>query len=281
MNVRITTLAENTASWIGLLGEWGLSILVEVDGLRVLLDTGATDTVVHNASSLDVDLSSVDKIVLSHGHYDHTGGLRSVLRAMKGTVQVISHPDIWDVKYALLQGEDKHRYIGIPFKREELEWLGASFAPSREPVWITDSIVTTGEIPLRNDYEQIDPVLQIKSDRGGQRFVGDPLHDDLSLVIKDDGGLIVISGCAHKGIINTIHRAREITGVEKVKAVIGGTHLMNASDERLEWTITELKKLELEHLGVSHCTGFHAASRMAGEFGDIFFSNNAGTQKAL
>jgi 7,8-dihydropterin-6-yl-methyl-4-(beta-D-ribofuranosyl)aminobenzene 5'-phosphate synthase len=230
---------------------------------------------------MDVDLSSVDRIVLSHGHYDHTGGLRSVLKAMKRSVQVISHPDIWEAKYALLQGEDSHRYIGIPFRREELEWLGASFIPSKKPVWITDNIVTTGEVPLCNDYEQIDPVLLVKSDRGGQRVMSDPLHDDLSLVIKDDDGLIVISGCAHKGIINTIHCAREITGVERVKAVIGGTHLMSASEERLEWTIAELKKLKLEHLGVSHCTGFHAAGRMAGEFGDIFFSNNAGTQMTL
>lgn len=278
MDIKITTLAENTASWLGLLGEWGLSILVEVDGIRILIDTGATDTAVRNAEALGVDLSTVDKIVLSHGHTDHIGGLRSVLGAIKKPVEVISHPGIWDAKYARVPEESDYRYIGMLFERIALEWWGASFTSSKDPVWITDRIVTTGEVPMSTDYEQIDPVLYIKT---GEKFEPDPLHDDMSLIIKSDEGLIVLAGCAHRGIINTIRCAQEITGVEKIRAVIGGTHLKNANEERIEKTVAALRKLNIEKLGTSHCTGFYAAARLAREFEDSFFLNNAGTQVTL
>jgi 7,8-dihydropterin-6-yl-methyl-4-(beta-D-ribofuranosyl)aminobenzene 5'-phosphate synthase len=278
MGISVTTLSENTASWLGLLGEWGLSLLVDVDGTRVLLDTGATDTAVHNAAALGIDLSTVDKIVLSHGHYDHTGGLRPVLRAMKKPVEVIAHPDMWTSKYARLSEEESYRYIGIPFQREALEGLGASFTLSREPVRITDRIVTTGEVPMRNDYEQIDPILYVR-ERG--EFKPDPLADDMSLVVKSDEGLVVLAGCAHRGIINTLHRAREVTGVNRIKAVIGGTHLRSAGEERMQFTVAALREFEVQKLGTSHCTGFHSAATLAREFGDGFLVNNAGISLTL
>lgn len=274
MKISVSTLSENTAAWMGLLGEWGLSILVEVDGMRVLLDTGQDTVAVHNADALGIDLSTVDKIVLSHGHCDHTGGLRSVLAAMKKPVEIIAHPDIWTSKYVRLSGEETHTYIGIPFQREELEGLGAAFTLSREPVWITDCIVTTGEIPMGNDYERIDSILYVKEEG---EFKPDPLRDDMSLVIKSDDGLVVIAGCAHRGIINTLHHAQELTGVKKIKAVIGGTHLMSAGEEQIKLTITALRELDIKNLGPSHCTGFYAAARLAEEFKDSFFLNNAGT----
>jgi len=159
----IVTLVENTASRVGVIAEWGLSILVEVGGLKVLLDTGQSASVVHNASVLGIDLSTTDKIIVSHGHFDHTGGLRQLLMAMRKEVEIIAHPDIWDAKYVQRPGETVHSYIGIPFQKEELESLGASFTLTSEPVWISDRIVTTGEIPMLTDYEKIDANLYVKT----------------------------------------------------------------------------------------------------------------------
>ena len=273
MGLRITTLSENTAGIDGFLGEWGLSILVESDATKVLFDTGQSVSTLHNANLLGIDLAQVDKIVLSHGHFDHTGGLRSVLSEIGREIEVIAHPDIWQAKYATRQGEEP-RYIGIPFSRGELESLGAKFRLTSEPVAISDSIMTSGEVPMVTDYEEIEPSLVVKANGN---FEPDTFRDDQALIIKTPPGLVVVSGCAHRGIINTLYHARTISGVKKIDTVIGGCHLMNAGEERIWQTLAALKELGVERLGVCHCTGMAASVIMAQEFGDRFLLNNAGT----
>ena len=279
MKLRITTLSENTAGMnentaglVNFLAEWGLSILVETDEVNILLDTGQSISAAYNADILGIDLSRIDRIVLSHGHFDHTGGLRHVLRKMRKRVEIIAHPDIWAAKYSRRQGKD--RYIGIPFLRQELEGLGASFNLTTKPVKITDNIMTTGEIPMVTDYEEIDPDLVVKEDTGWQP---DKLLDDRALIINTEPGLIVILGCAHRGIINTLYYAQQLTGVKPIHTVLGGCHLFGASQEQVRSTIAALKELGVQKIGVSHCTGLPAAAIMAQEFGDKFFFNNAGT----
>ena len=278
--MRIITLSENTAARMGLLAEWGISILVEVDGLKILLDTGASNSVVYNASLLGVDLSAIDKIVLSHGHSDHTGGLREILLSRGGKkIEVIAHPDIWVPKFVVAPvsrrlEEGSYNYVGIPYRREELEDLGASFNLTREPVWITNDIVVAGEIPMITAYEKIEPNLYIKEDG---EFRPDPLFDDRAIFIKTDKGLIIILGCCHRGIINTLHYAQELTRIREINCIVGGTHLFMASEERLKITIDELKKFDIKKLGCSHCTGMATSMKLAQAFGDKFFFNNAGT----
>jgi 7,8-dihydropterin-6-yl-methyl-4-(beta-D-ribofuranosyl)aminobenzene 5'-phosphate synthase len=159
MTVRITTLSENTAQ-LGFLGEWGLSILVETESSRVLLDTGLSTSAVYNADLMGIDFSTIDAIVLSHAHGDHTGGLRNVLMRARKQVQIIAHPDIWIPKY-VVYGE-LSRYAGIPYVKEDLESLGASFNLTRKPFKISDDIMTTGEIEMTTDYETIDDRLAVK-----------------------------------------------------------------------------------------------------------------------
>jgi 7,8-dihydropterin-6-yl-methyl-4-(beta-D-ribofuranosyl)aminobenzene 5'-phosphate synthase len=267
-------LSENTAQ-AGFLAEWGLSILVETESCKVLLDTSTSMTAVHNADLLGIDFSTIDKIVLSHGHYDHTGGLRDVLRRTKG-IEVIAHPDIWAPKY--VQRGESRRYVGIPYVREELEGLGATFNLTKEYVKISDDIMTTGEIAMTTDYEKTDEMLYVKT---GDRLIPDPLADDLALIVRAGQGLALITGCAHRGIVNTVRHAQKITGGEHIHTIIGGTHLIFSSQERIEKTASELKELGLMRLGVSHCTGFYPAAALAREFGDIFFLNNSGTQLTL
>lgn len=226
---------------------------------------------------MGIDLSRVDKIVFSHGHLDHTGGLLHILKMMRGEVEVIAHPDIWALKYAK-RPEGLEEYIGVPFPREVAEALGASFNLTKEPVWINENIVTSGEIPMITDYEKIDPTLYVKE---GDELKPDPLWDDQALFVKSDKGLIIILGCAHRGMINTIEHAQRLTGVESIYAVIGGTHLVSASRQRLDLTLAELSSLGVERLGVSHCTGLSASAILAQRFGETFFFNNAGTRISL
>ena len=275
MQIRITTLSENTANY-GFIAEWGLSILVEADDTRILVDTGLSFSAAHNAQQFGIDLATIDCIVLSHGHADHTGGLREVL-TRRGEVQIIAHPDVWATKYTR-RGPQEAQYIGMPFSREESEGLGARFNLSREPVHITDRIMTTGEVPMASGYEEIDNNLFVMEDK---RLQPDMLADDLALVIDADFGLVVVLGCAHRGIVNTLRHAQNLTGKERVYAAIGGAHLFRAPEARVEQTIADLREMGIQRLGVSHCTGFRASARLAQELGDVFFMNNAGTRFTL
>jgi 7,8-dihydropterin-6-yl-methyl-4-(beta-D-ribofuranosyl)aminobenzene 5'-phosphate synthase len=276
MEIKMTTLCENTAN-SGFLAERGLSILVEADGQKILFDTGVNIAAVHNAQILGVDLSAVDRIVLSHGHHDHTGGLREVLKRTRHDVEVIAHPDIWVSRYTCHRGQPE-QYSGIPFRRELLESLGARFNLTKEPVRITERLITTGEIPMLSGYEEIDDILFVKENSGLQP---DRLADDLALIIDTEFGLVVILGCAHRGIVNTLQHACKLTGKELIYAALGGTHLLYASKERLEKTAEALREMGVQWLGVSHCTGFAASAYLAQEFGDAFFLNNAGTSLTL
>jgi len=283
MSITVTTLVENTSGVPSLYGEWGQSLLVEADGLRILFDTGPTRHVLDNAKKLSIELSTIDKIVLSHGHYDHTGGLKDVLALVQGSgnrpdgIEVIAHPDIFQQKYFYTKGFPA-RDIGIPFTRTELEALGARFNLSREPVKLTENITTTGEVQVNIDYEQIDAALHIK---GAEDYIPDPLADDLSLIIKTERGLVILLGCGHRGLINTILHAQKITGVNQIYAIIGGTHLVSAGKIQLDATVKALKSLNITKLGVSHCTGLKSGAVLANEFSDTFFFNSAGIRTLL
>lgn len=274
MNIEIKTLCENTAS-IGCIGEWGLSVLISVDGKEILFDTGAGNTIIHNSKDMEVDLRGINKIVLSHGHYDHTGGLLSVLRETNGA-DIFAHPDIWDKKYALHDGKEFN--VGMPFAEEELIRAGARFNLSREPQIVAENVFTTGEIPLITEFEAVEKDLFVRED---DKLKQDPLADDLSLIIKTTKGLVIILGCAHRGVINTILHAQKLARSTRVHAVIGGMHLFRADEPQKDKTIAALKGMNINMIGLSHCTGFEAACRVSREFEGAFFLNNAGTKKVI
>ena len=280
MEARATTLSENSTFAVprGMLGEWGLSVLVERDGRKILLDTGGSISAAHNGDLLAMNWEQIDAIVLSHGHYDHTGGLGDVLPRTGHGVKVIAHPDVFDAKYIQMSKDQSPTYIGIPFQRAELESLGADFQLASEPVWLSENVVTSGEIPMVTDFETIDPGLCV---RENGEVIPDPLKDDQALFVKTTQGLVVVLGCAHRGTINTLHHARNVTGVETIYCVIGGTHLIRAPEMQMEMTIAGLREFGVQKLGVSHCTGMPAAMRLAQEFGPGFFFNNCGSVIAV
>ena len=273
MECRITTLAENTAGSPQTFAEWGFSALIEADGKSILMDTGLGHAVTHNAELLNIDLKKVDVIVLSHGHSDHTGGLQRVLESIRREVSVIGAPEIWDQKYST-RGTTTPRYIGIPYQRAELESLGARFNLSKEPIKLSRNVMTTGEVPVVTDFEKVGgDTLLVKVDDGYQL---DQFPDDRALVVTTELGLVVILGCAHRCLINTLYHAQNLTGIKRIHTVVGGCHLMDASEERIMKTIAALKDIDVQNVGVSHCTGLKAGAMMAGELGSRFFFNTAG-----
>jgi 7,8-dihydropterin-6-yl-methyl-4-(beta-D-ribofuranosyl)aminobenzene 5'-phosphate synthase len=273
MGVRLITLSENTAWQTEVLAEWGLSVLIEKDGRGILLDTGETISAAQNAETLGIDLTEIDTIVLSHGHYDHTGGLPHLLARIGHEVNIIAHPDIWAPKYSLKDGR-LDKYVGIPYSRHELEALGAKFRLSTGPVNLDGEILTTGEVPMLTDFETIDSALVLKTETGWQP---DPLLDDQGILIKSAQGLVVIPGCAHRGLINTLLHARKITGTEKIHLVLGGAHLIKATDEQIWQTISSLNEMGVQKLATCHCTGLRANILLMQTFGKNFILNSTGT----
>ena len=268
----ITTLVENTVNKSDLLAEHGLSFLVETNNEAILFDTGQGCALIHNAAKMGIDLSRIGKIVLSHGHSDHTGGLGDALKA-SGGVHIYGHPGIFDEKYS--KSKCEQRSIGIPYTRECLQLRGADLHLSKTPIQITHSIQTTGEIKRQTDFETIHDRLCVARDG---ILVKDDLLDDLSMIVAGREGVAVIFGCGHSGVINTLIQVREMIGDTPISMVVGGIHLIDATTDRIDRTIHELKKFDIGKLALCHCTGMLAMIKLYEAFGDKLLFNHVGTQ---
>ena len=272
MKIKATIVSENCVYHLpGALAEHGLSIFMETDRGNYLLDTGQGKAIINNALVLGLDLKTIKGIIMSHHHWDHTGGLGPVLD-LKGMVDIYAHPDFFKESYSV--SGNTARYIGVPYPRPLLEAKGARFNFSDQFRQIEPGLWLTGEVPRHTDYELGDGKQMIKS---GEGYVKDDLRDDQSVVVETEKGLFIILGCCHSGIINTLSYIVEKMGPRHINAVIGGTHLGPVSNEQREKSIDALKAFDIERLGVSHCTGQNTASRLAVEFGARFFFCNVGT----
>jgi 7,8-dihydropterin-6-yl-methyl-4-(beta-D-ribofuranosyl)aminobenzene 5'-phosphate synthase len=276
MSIHITILCENTVGpSLSLTGEHGFAAFLETPSGNYLFDTGQGTTILRNAGHLKKNLTSLRKLFLSHGHYDHTGGLQHVLK-IKSPLEVCAHPRIFDKKYARLKnnGGSEEKYIGIRHTKGYYEKRGAKFTFNRHLTEVGEDLYLTGEIPRITAYEKGDPRLLIHEN---ETVIPDPLSDDQALVLKTQKGLTVILGCAHSGLINTIEHVLDQLKGERLHAIIGGTHLGFLTDDQLKSTISDLKHHDFRMLGMSHCTGLKAASRLFQEFKNQCFFATAGT----
>jgi 7,8-dihydropterin-6-yl-methyl-4-(beta-D-ribofuranosyl)aminobenzene 5'-phosphate synthase len=275
MGIRITVLCENLVGQLVGSGEHGFSAFIETDKGHYLFDTGSGRSIVPNSLTLNKDLKSIRKIFLSHGHYDHTGGLSEVLK-LKGKVDVHAHPHVFLDRIAVFKEEDREikRFIGIRYKKRYLESLGAHFVFNRDFIEVEKGLFLTGEVPRQTNFEKADPRLFSEIDG---KTTQDLFLDDQSLILDTDKGIVLILGCAHSGMINIINHVINKMEKEKFHVILGGTHLDFLTPEQLEESITSLKKMEVEKVGVSHCTGMKAAFRLHQEFGDRFFYGCVGS----
>ena len=262
MKARITVLCENSVGPLsGTIGEHGFSALIEQEGADPLLfDTGQGLTLLNNARRMNKDLSKVKQVVISHGHYDHAGGLKPSLEEC-GPKQVFGHTGIFKPRYRVKDTAECYP-IGIPASREELEALGASFDLSKEFKELAPGVCLTGQVPRVTDFEIGDQGLYC--DCGGHEADNTP--DDQSLLLETEKGLVLLLGCCHSGLINTLEHVANKTGSRDVYAVIGGTHLGFCAQEQLTSTVAALRGMGIKKLAASHCTGFAASARLLREF---------------
>jgi 7,8-dihydropterin-6-yl-methyl-4-(beta-D-ribofuranosyl)aminobenzene 5'-phosphate synthase len=273
MKGKATVLCENCVfSNTGAIAEHGWSVYIESDQGNFLFDTGQGKGIINNARHFKKDLSTIQGIMISHHHYDHTGGLLDVLE-QTGKVNVYSHPELFKNSYVVDEGKEKN--IGIPFRREILESRGAQFKFNTGFSEIIPNLMLSGEIPRLTEFEKGSKRFLLKT---GEGYTQDLIFDDQTLIVNTEEGLIIILGCSHSGMINIINHIIDKTGKNHIRTMIGGTHLGPASEETKEKTIQALKKFDIEKIGVSHCTGLETSMRLFQEFGNRFFFCNVGTE---
>jgi len=271
---RVTILTDNVVPGKSeLIGEHGFSAYIETGKGNFLFDTGKGKTVVHNALVLNKDLTKINKVILSHGHGDHAGGLPDVLRIQgKKKIDVYAHPDIFLYKFR--KKNEKETYGGIPFTRGYLEKMGAQFIFNENYVEIEGGISITGEVPRKTPFEGGD--MGDRFARRDGKVVPDIIQDDQSMAIHTDKGLMIVLGCAHAGIINTLNHIIKKSGVDKIYGIVGGTHIGFSGEVQLRESITALKSFQIQNLIPSHCTGLAAITRIKEEFEEIFHFSHVG-----
>jgi len=262
VTVLSTMLAGNPKRGIG---EWGFAALLEVDGHRILFDTGSRpETVLRNAAELDIDLSDVADVILTHNHEDHIGGLLTLRRELMkrnpialGRAHVA--PGIFAVR--LTNGGDNE---GLAPLRAAYEATGGKFVEHAAPTELNPGVWFTGPVPRPNRERNWSGDLRIAGPNGP---IEDTIPEDSSIVVDTEDGLIVLTGCAHAGIINISEYARSFRGGARIVAVLGGLHLLANTDEQLAWTGGKLREFGVAFLLGAHCTGIEAVFRLRERLG--------------
>jgi 7,8-dihydropterin-6-yl-methyl-4-(beta-D-ribofuranosyl)aminobenzene 5'-phosphate synthase len=269
MKTRLTVLSENSVELPkNAIGEHGFSVFIDRDD-ATLFDTGQGLVLMHNMKVLSKDPEAIQRVILSHGHYDHAGGLAALLEARKQRTPVSVHPDAFGERIAYLESPGGHRQIpiGIPRKKEEYEGLGAQFISTEGHEEIAPGIHSFSSIPRPEGWKGFDSRLKVKRDGA---IVDDPFTDDLSLAIDTGSGPVVLLGCAHAGLVEILEDISGKTGWRELHAVIGGAHLARAPSEYVERAVQLMKSMKVKVVATSHCTGFKAAVAFANAFGDSF-----------
>jgi len=271
MALKISILVENTTMHMDMFGEYGLAILLEKDDKRFLFDTGSHGSIIHNSKVMGISLDRLDGIILSHGHSDHTGGMMKILDQHK-VPAVYAHSKVF-AQRPLGAGSPHVRQIGCAFALTDLEKAGVNMVYVDDFREIAPDMYISGEIPRKTGYENVGGAFKVQVNG---ELKQDLLEDDIALIIKLEAGLVIVSGCAHSGIINIIEYAMEKTGEKRILAYIGGTHLIAASPERVDQTIQALQAYDIQKIVVSHCTGFYASARLFNALGDKVVKGEVG-----
>ncbi len=273
MGFKITTLIENSPGDNTLLwNEHGLSMYIEIDEMNILFDTGQSGRLIQNAEKLNINLNKLDYVILSHGHYDHSGGFKKLLEQINTPFKLIVGSRFFDKKYKLTQKKE-YRFIGNSFDELYVKNQGISIEYVCSDVfYISENIIVFSNFMKNNNFEKLNTDFCIKRE---DKYEVDIFSDEIVLGIKSERGLFVILGCSHVGVVNILETIAKQTGME-IYGIVGGTHLVDASENRLDKTISYLKKKNIQLIGLSHCTGENGEKKLQETLDTIFFSNNTG-----
>ncbi len=272
--IYITVLVENTVSRQDLKAEHGLSFWIETEDGNLLWDTGQTVLLIDNAQKLGIPLQTTQHIALSHGHYDHTGGLLQVL-LMSPHAHVYGHPDLFIQRFSRNKNSAYAiKPVGSPVIKDYVEKRCECLNLSSGPVTILPGVFTTGDIPRPTEFKYTGGDFSLDMSCA-QR---DLILDDQALCIESSQGIVVILGCAHSGVVNTLNYISELTKQSKIFAVLGGMHLLRASQERLDATAKAFAHYDVRMIGPCHCTGLEAQTYLKSCFPDRFVECSTGSR---
>jgi 7,8-dihydropterin-6-yl-methyl-4-(beta-D-ribofuranosyl)aminobenzene 5'-phosphate synthase len=262
--LRVHILTDDRARKRGLLAEHGLSLWIEKDDKSILFDTGQSSVFFHNAKNMGINLEDADYIIISHGHYDHCGGLRYF--PYKNKVPAIyAHPDTFLKKFASTDNDETSKDVGIPFNISDLDWTKDRIVYNRKPLMIDKGILISGEIPCTNTFEEVPHDFFVEKDG---RVIHDMMLDEQMLIIEDNNEVAIFLGCSHPGIINSIKYARKLIPDKSIKLLVAGMHLENVSSIRLQMTIQHFLDMNIQKVIPLHCTGFRAMCEMKSLLGE-------------
>lgn len=264
--LRFHVLTENRVRKRGLLAEHGLSLWIESGRAQILFDMGQSGVFIHNAGIMGIRLEDADRVIFSHGHYDHTGGFPDFRNKIQSQAKIHLHAEAFRKRYVIKGGKTGPVEAGIPWSFDRLGVGEDEVIFNVKPVLISDGILISGEIPRKTGFEEVPSYFKTESPAG---MVHDRITDEQMLVIKGAGGLHLFLGCGHPGTINCLHYAAELFPGEKIAAVIGGMHLEGVDTPRLSKTIQSLINFGVQKVVPLHCTGEIAVNEIKKEFGEF------------
>lgn len=279
-SVKVTTIVDNLVYDGRLLGQHGYSAHVEVTDTKgekhsIVFDSGSKKgATLHNVKMLKLDLTPVEAVVLSHGHYDHTSSTVELIKQAKRRVKVVVHPKVFFKRFILRQ--QKRRCLGIPQGqgKSDMQEAGADVVETTRPIEILPGVLTSGEIRRVVPFEKMN--WKVKMINNGKTTM-DNVPDDQALFVNvERHGLLVLTGCAHAGIVNTIQHALDSVKPRKLYGFIGGTHLVGCKENRLKETMKRFEDFDMRLISPAHCTGFKATSALSQAFPRSFVLNYAG-----
>lgn len=270
--MKLSLIVENKTYSEGIRTEHGLALLIETDEKIILFDSGESDAVINNANVMDIDLTGVDLAILSHGHYDHSGGM-PLFNKIDPDAKIYIQKNAFNKSYDIdKKGKPTGNNIGIRWTDEEKKRIEPKLVFTEEPVYITDNIIISGSIPQKLRENGTERFLR----ESGESYVHDDMDHEQFLIIRENGKLNIFSGCSHNGVVPIIEYTNMLFPGEEIRLLFGGFHLYNSKDDHLLFDVGRITSLDVEYFMPVHCSGLNAMFRMKELLDDRCILLNAG-----